>query len=60
MITVRYKGEIVKLDDVEVTWVECDIHNGFVKKTGNIEEYVEYIYTEAYDVGFDEGSYRYN
>lgn len=60
MITVRYKGEIVKLDDVEVTWVECDVHDGLVEKTGNIEEYAEYIYSEAYDAGFDEGSYQDN
>ena len=64
MITIKYKGEIVDLKDVEVNWVEYNIHseNGLVEKTGDIEDYAQSKYSEGYDEGFtngyDEGTYQ--
>lgn len=38
MITIKYKGEIVDLKDIEINWVEYS-KNGFVKKTGGREQF---------------------
>lgn len=60
MITIKYKGEIVDLKDIEINWVEYNIHseNGLVEKTGDIEDYAQSKYSEGYDAGYDEGTYQ--
>lgn len=60
MITIKYKGEIVDLKDIEINWVEY-VRNEFVEKTGDIEDYAQSRYSEGYDDGYsngyDEGSW---
>lgn len=64
MITIKYKGEIVNLKDIEINWVEYNSHseNVFVERTGDIEDYAQSKYQEGYDEGFengfDEGTYQ--
>lgn len=62
MITIKYKGKIVDLKDIEINWVEYK--NGFVEKIGDIEDYAQSKYSEGYDEGFengyDEGTYQDN
>lgn len=60
MITIKYKGEIVDLKDIEVNWVEYDIYSktGLVEKKGDIEDYAQSKYSEGYDAGYDEGTYQ--
>lgn len=48
MITIKYKGKIVDLKDIEINWVEYS-KNGFVKKTGDIKDYAKSRYSEGYD-----------
>jgi hypothetical protein len=57
MITIKYKGQIVDPKDIEITWVEY-FYNGFIEKTGNIEDYAQSKYSEGYDEGYDEGTYQ--
>lgn len=60
MITIKYKGEIVDLKDIEINWVEY-IRNEFVEQSGDIEDYAQSRYSEGYDDGYgngyDEGSW---
>lgn len=64
MITIKYKGKIVDLKDIEINWVEYNIHsdNGFIERIGDIEDYAQSKYSEGYDEGFekgyDEGTYQ--
>lgn len=60
MITIKYKGEIVDLKDIEINWVEYNIHseNGLVEKTGDIEDYAQSKYSEGFDEGYNEGTYQ--
>jgi flagellar biosynthesis/type III secretory pathway protein FliH len=65
MITIKYKGEIVNLKDIEINWVEynnTNSENCFVERTGDIEDYAQSKYQEGYDEGFengfDEGTYQ--
>lgn len=52
MITIKYKGKIVDLKDVEINWVEYNSENGFVERIGDIEDYAQSKYSEGYDDGF--------
>jgi hypothetical protein len=60
MITVKYKGEIVDLKDIEITWKEYGTRagNDICVRTGDIEDYAQSKYSEGYvegyDVGYDE------
>lgn len=60
MITIKYKGEIVDLKDIEINWVEY-VRNEFVEQSGDIEDYAQSRYSEGYDDGYgngyDEGSW---
>ena len=47
MITVKYKGEVVDLKDIEITWV--DSYGD--EKTSDIEDYGNSQFLD----GFDEG-----
>jgi flagellar biosynthesis/type III secretory pathway protein FliH len=60
MITIKYKGEIVNLKDIEINWVEytSNSENNFVEKVGDIEEYAQSRYQEGFEDGFDEGAYQ--
>lgn len=60
MITIKYKGEVVDPKDIEINWVEYNIHseNGLVERVGDIEDYAQSRYSEGYDDGFDEGTYQ--
>ena len=57
MITIKYKGEIVDLKDIEINWKEYGVlsDNDICVKTGNIEDYAQSRYSEGYDDGFDDG-----
>ena len=55
MITIKYKGKIVDLKDIEINWVEYNSENGFVERIGNIEDYAQSKYLEGYDEGFENG-----
>ena len=57
MITIKYKGEIVDLKDIEINWVEYNIHSekGLVEKIGDIEDYAQSKYSEGYSEGYDDG-----
>ena len=55
MITIKYKGKIVDLKDIEINWVEYNSENGFVERIGNIEDYAQSKYSEGYDEGFENG-----
>lgn len=58
MITIKYKGEIVDTKDIEITWVEYNYNNGLVEKTGDIEDYGFSKYSDGYDEGYNERTYR--
>lgn len=60
MITIKYKGEIVDLKDIEINWVEYNIYseNGLIEKTGNIEDYAQSRYSEGFEEGYDEGTHQ--
>lgn len=53
MITIKYKGEIINPNDIEITWVEYNAFsdNGLIEKTGDVEEYGYSRYSEGYDEG---------
>lgn len=57
MITIKYKGEIVNPKDIEITWVEYDIHseNGLVEKSGDVEDFGFSKFSEGYDEGYYNG-----
>jgi flagellar biosynthesis/type III secretory pathway protein FliH len=57
MITIKYKGEIVNLKDIEINWVEYNTNseNCFVERTGDIEDYAQSKYQEGYNDGFENG-----
>ncbi len=57
MITVKYKGEIIDIKDIEINWVEYNIdsENGFIERIGAIEEYGQSHYTDGYSEGYNEG-----
>ena len=55
MITIKYKGKIVDLKDVEINWVEYNSENEFVERIGDIEDYAQSKYSEGYDEGFENG-----
>ena len=55
MITIKYKGEVIDPNDIEITWVEY-LYD-FIEKTGNIEDYAQSKYSEGFEDGFNEGSY---
>ena len=60
MITIKYKGEIVDLKDIEINWVEYNIcsENRLAEKTGNIEDYAQSRYSEGFEEGYNEGIYQ--
>lgn len=60
MITIKYKGKIVDLKDIEITWKEYGVFsdNDICVRTGDIEDYAQSRYSEGYDDGFDEGTYQ--
>ena len=53
MIIIKYKGEIINPNDIEITWVEYNSFSGkgFIEKTGDVEEYGYSRYSEGYDEG---------
>ena len=57
MITVKYKGEIIDIKDIEITWKEYGVlsDNDICVRTGGIEDYAQSKYSEGYDEGFDTG-----
>ena len=57
MITVKYKGEIIDIKDIEITWKEYGVlsDNDICVRTGDIEDYAQSKYSEGYDEGFDTG-----
>ena len=67
MITIKYKGEIVDLKDIEITW-QVETYREWLgdgqpkEKIGTIEDYAQSKYSEGYDNGFengyDEGTYQ--
>lgn len=54
MITIKYKGEIVDIKDIEINWVEY-MRNEFVEQSGDIEDYAQSRYSEGYDDGYGNG-----
>lgn len=60
MITIKYKGEVIDLKDIEINWVEYNIYseNGLVEKIGDIEDYAQSKYSEGYDDGYGAGTYQ--
>ena len=60
MITIKYKGEVIDPKDIEINWVEYNIHseNGFIERIGTIEDYGQSQYSEGFDDGYDEGTYQ--
>ena len=60
MITIKYKGEVIDPKDIEITWVEYNIHseNGFIERIGTIEDYGQSQYSEGFDDGYEEGTYQ--
>ena len=56
MITIKYKGEIVDLKDIEVNWVE---YKRLVEKIGDIEDYAQSKYSEGFEEGYNAGICRY-
>jgi hypothetical protein len=60
MITIKYKGEIINPNDIEITWKEYGVlsDNDICVRTGNVEEYGYSRYSEGYDEGYDEGVYQ--
>lgn len=65
MITVKYKGEVIDIKDIEITWQE-ENYRGYCgngqpgTKIGTIEDYGQSRYSEGYDEGYDEGTYQDN
>ena len=57
MITVKYKGEVINIKDIEITWKEYGVLSGndICVRTGDIEDYAQSKYSEGYDEGFDAG-----
>lgn len=57
MITIKYKGEIVNLKDIEITWKEYGVlsDNDICVRTGDIKDYTQSKYSEGYDKGYDDG-----
>lgn len=57
MITIKYKGKIVDLKDIEITWKEYGVlsDNDICVRTGNVEDYAKSKYSEGYDDGYDDG-----
>lgn len=56
MITVKYKGEIIDIKDIEITWKEYGVlsDNDICVRTGNIEDYGHSQYLEGYDDGYED------
>ncbi len=63
MITVKYKGEIIDIKDIEITWQEETYREWWGDgqprtKIGNIEDYAQSKYSEGFDDGYEEGTYQ--
>ena len=64
MLTVKYKGEVIDIKDIEITWKEYSVlsDNDICVRTGDIEDYAQSKYSEGYDegygAGYDEGTYQ--
>lgn len=60
MITIKYKGEVIDVNDIEITW-QVETSRGYRSngqprtKTGTIEDYGQSRYSEGFDVGYDLG-----
>lgn len=60
MVTIKYKGEIIDVNDIEITWQE-ETYRGYHSssqprtKTGTIEDYGQSRYSEGFDAGYDLG-----
>ena len=56
MIIVKYKGEVVDIKDIEITWKEYGVlsDNDICTRTGTIEDYAQSKYLEGYDDGLDD------
>ena len=57
MITVKYKGEIIDIKDIEITWTEYGVlsDNDVSQRTGSLAEFGQSHYTDGYDEGYNEG-----
>lgn len=65
MITIKYKGEVIDVKDIEITWLDenyREYHRDSQPgtKTGTIEDYGLSRYSEGYDEGYNEGTYQDN
>lgn len=57
MITVKYKGEVINPNDIEITWNEyrTPTDNYISQRTGSLAEFGQSHYTEGYNEGYNEG-----
>lgn len=60
MITVKYKGEVIDIKDIEITWQEETYREWWGDgqprtKTGTIEDYGQSKYSEGRDDGYEDG-----
>ena len=58
MLTVKYKGEIIDIKDIEITWQEETYREWWGDgqprtKIGTIEDYGQSQYSEGYDAGYE-------
>lgn len=57
MITVKYKGEVIDPNDIEITWNEYNTlsDNYVCQRTGSLAEFGQSHYSEGYNEGYNEG-----
>ena len=57
MITVKYKGEVIDTNDIEITWNEYNtLSDNYVsQRTGSLAEFGQSHYSEGYNEGYNEG-----
>ena len=57
MITVKYKGEVIDPNDIEITWNEYSTltDNYVSQRTGSLAEFGQSHYSEGYNEGYEEG-----
>ena len=55
MLTVKYKGEIIDIKDIEITWKEYGVlsDNDICVRTGDIKDYAQSKYSDGYDAGYN-------
>ena len=57
MIIVKYKGEVIDIKDIEITWTEYGVlsDNDVNQRTGSLAEFGQSHYSDGYDEGYNEG-----